>query len=72
MSTLAAGRGDVDRRATLASIPFFLVHVVAVAGVFVFGFSWQGLLLAVALYYLRMFAGDGRLPPLCRMCAAWW
>lgn len=54
MGTLALR--DPERRPTLASIPFFLTHVVAIAGVFVFGFSWRGMLLAVALYYLRMFA----------------
>lgn len=37
------------------SIPFWAVHVVALSGVLVLGFSWSGLLLAVALYYLRMF-----------------
>jgi len=37
------------------SIPFFAVHVAAVAGVIWLGWSWWGLLLAVGLYYLRMF-----------------
>jgi stearoyl-CoA desaturase (Delta-9 desaturase) len=37
------------------SIPFFAVHVAAIAGVALVGFSWSGVLLAVALYYVRMF-----------------
>ncbi len=40
---------------SLRSIPFFVVHVAAVAGVWVLGFSWKGLLLALVLYYVRMF-----------------
>lgn len=48
-----------DRTPTWSSIPFFLMHVIAVAGLFVIGFSWKGLLLAIALYYLRMFAVTG-------------
>jgi stearoyl-CoA desaturase (delta-9 desaturase) len=48
-----------DRTPTWSSIPFLMIHVVAIAGVFVVGFSWQGLLLAIALYYLRMFAVTG-------------
>ena len=35
--------------------PFILVHVVAVVGVVASGFSWKGLALAVALYFVRMF-----------------
>ncbi|MFI5197551.1 MAG: fatty acid desaturase [Thermoanaerobaculia bacterium] len=35
---------------------FFVVHVAAVAGVAVMGFSWKGVALCVASYYLRMFA----------------
>ncbi len=38
-----------------ASWPFVAVQLVAVAGVVVMGWSWSGLLLAVALYYVRMF-----------------
>src|SRR5580704_10845221 len=36
-------------------IPFFAVHVAAVIGVVALGWSWRGLALAVALYYVRMF-----------------
>jgi stearoyl-CoA desaturase (delta-9 desaturase) len=44
-----------EERYTVASVPFILVHVVAIAGVAILGFSWSGVLLAVALYYVRMF-----------------
>ncbi len=37
------------------SIPFVAVHILAVAGVVWMGWSWKGLALAVALYYVRMF-----------------
>jgi stearoyl-CoA desaturase (delta-9 desaturase) len=43
----------------LVSLPFYAVHVVAVVGVALVGFSWQGLALAVALYYVRMFGVTG-------------
>jgi stearoyl-CoA desaturase (delta-9 desaturase) len=45
------------------SLPFFAVHIGAVIGVVVLGWSWAGLGLAIALYYLRMFgitAGNHR------------
>ncbi len=35
---------------------FLLVHVAAVLGVVLLGFSWTGIALCVASYYLRMFA----------------
>src|SRR5688572_14752460 len=37
------------------SLPFWGVHVVAIVGVAVTGWSWAGFGLAIALYYLRMF-----------------
>jgi stearoyl-CoA desaturase (delta-9 desaturase) len=37
------------------SIPFWVVHVAALGGVVALGFSWWGLVMAVALYYARMF-----------------
>ncbi len=40
----------------IAAFGFALVHVAALAGVFVVGLSWKGVALAVASYYLRMFA----------------
>ncbi len=38
----------------LVSIPFFAVHVAAVLGVGLVGFSWQGVVVALVLYYVRM------------------
>jgi stearoyl-CoA desaturase (Delta-9 desaturase) len=43
----------------VASIPFFLVHVIAVVGVALLGWSWKGFALAIALYYIRMFGVTG-------------
>ncbi len=40
----------------VAASGFALVHVAAVVGVAVVGLSWKGVALAVASYYLRMFA----------------
>jgi stearoyl-CoA desaturase (delta-9 desaturase) len=37
------------------SWPFWSIHLIAVGGVIVSGWSWSGLLLAAALYYVRMF-----------------
>lgn len=39
----------------LGSIPFFALHVGAVAGVALLGWSWRGLAIAGALYVVRMF-----------------
>jgi stearoyl-CoA desaturase (delta-9 desaturase) len=39
----------------LQSLPFWGVHVVAIVGVALTGWSWAGFGLALALYYLRMF-----------------
>ncbi|MEM9492212.1 MAG: fatty acid desaturase, partial [Myxococcota bacterium] len=39
----------------LMNVPFWAVHIVAIAGVIVMGWSWSGFALAVALYYLRLF-----------------
>jgi stearoyl-CoA desaturase (Delta-9 desaturase) len=36
------------------TIPFWLVHAAAVAGVVLCGWSWTGLLVAVAAYFVRM------------------
>jgi stearoyl-CoA desaturase (Delta-9 desaturase) len=43
----------------LVSLPFYLVHVAAVVGVAMVGWSWKGVALAVALYYVRMFGVTG-------------
>ena len=39
----------------IAAGPFFGVHVAAVVGIVLLGWSWKGAALAVALYYVRMF-----------------
>jgi stearoyl-CoA desaturase (Delta-9 desaturase) len=54
MQTKPAHRLDFVR-----STPFFLVHALAVAGVFWLGWSWSGLALAVGLYVVRMFGVTG-------------
>jgi stearoyl-CoA desaturase (delta-9 desaturase) len=41
------------------SLPFYAVHVAAVVGVALVGFSWKGVALALALYYVRMFGVTG-------------
>jgi stearoyl-CoA desaturase (delta-9 desaturase) len=43
----------------IVSLPFYVVHVIAIVGVAVSGFSWKGLALAIALYYVRMFGVTG-------------
>lgn len=58
MSTALPAK-EPHRIAFLKAAPFFAVHVVAVAGVFWLGWSWKGALLAVALYYARMFLVTG-------------
>ncbi|HKY38826.1 MAG TPA: fatty acid desaturase [Polyangiaceae bacterium] len=49
----------VHRLDFVRSTPFFLVHLVAMAGVFWLGWSWTGLLLALGLYAVRMFGVTG-------------
>jgi stearoyl-CoA desaturase (delta-9 desaturase) len=39
----------------LSAAPFFGVHVAAIVGVYLVGFSWKGVALAMALYFVRMF-----------------
>jgi stearoyl-CoA desaturase (Delta-9 desaturase) len=43
----------------LVSVPFFGVHVAAVVGVALLGWSWKGFALAMALYFIRMFGVTG-------------
>ncbi|MEO6601907.1 MAG: acyl-CoA desaturase [Polyangiaceae bacterium] len=47
------------RIAWLKAGPFFAIQIIAVVGLFWFGWSWSGALLAVALYYVRMFGVTG-------------
>jgi len=58
----AFGAHELARRAApwlamarISSLPFWGVQVAAVAGVVWLGWSWAGLVLALGLYYLRMF-----------------
>jgi stearoyl-CoA desaturase (Delta-9 desaturase) len=47
---------EIDRRTDwVGSIPFIVVHLVAIGGIAVTGWSWSGALLALSLYYVRMF-----------------
>ena len=39
----------------LMNLPFWIVHVLAVLGIAVMGWSWSGFALAIGLYYLRLF-----------------
>jgi stearoyl-CoA desaturase (delta-9 desaturase) len=43
----------------IVSLPFYAVHVAAVVGVALVGWSWKGAALAIALYYVRMFGVTG-------------
>jgi stearoyl-CoA desaturase (delta-9 desaturase) len=52
---LASKAPAAHRVQWLAMLPFWGVQVVAVAGVMVWGFSWNGLGLALLLYFVRMF-----------------
>lgn len=52
---VAARRGWRKIYLNVATIPFWGLHIAAIAGVAWLGFSWTGLILAVALYFARMF-----------------
>ncbi len=52
---LGASRPKTGRVDWVAAGPFWAVHVLAVVGVCLLGFSWKGVALAVALYYIRIF-----------------
>jgi stearoyl-CoA desaturase (delta-9 desaturase) len=52
MESAATGERSID---LTRSIPFFAVHVAAVVGVALLGWSWVGLAWALALYAVRMF-----------------
>src|SRR5262245_39744505 len=57
MDELAAETAPAPRKQYhwLTSIPFFLIHLVALGGAIWVGFSWEMLLLAVFFYYVRIF-----------------
>jgi stearoyl-CoA desaturase (delta-9 desaturase) len=42
-----------------ASVPFFTIHIAALVGVILLGFSWSGLGLALLFYFIRMFGVSG-------------
>ncbi len=46
---------DEDQIDWLRTLPFILMHL-GCLGVFFFGFSWAGVILAIGLYLIRMFA----------------
>ena len=51
---------DVDHRVPwMKASPFVAIHLGAVAAVVYLGWSWKGALLALALYYVRMFGVTG-------------
>ncbi|MEI9940601.1 MAG: acyl-CoA desaturase [Pseudomonadota bacterium] len=58
MSTSEA-TSNARRIAWLKASPFFATQIAAVAGIFWFGWSWSGALLAITLYYVRMFGVTG-------------
>ena len=58
MSSALSGR-DQRRIAVFKASPFFAIQLAALAGLFWFGWSWKGALLALALYYVRMFGVTG-------------
>ena len=43
----------------IVTVPFWGVHIAAVVGPFLVGFSWKGVALAIAFYYIRMFGVTG-------------
>ena len=54
-----AAPAERTRTDWVRSLPFVAVHVAAVVGVVLLGWSWSGFGLAVGLYYLRMFGVTG-------------
>ncbi|HLK39281.1 MAG TPA: acyl-CoA desaturase [Polyangiaceae bacterium] len=57
---MARARLDPEHAVSwVRSLPFLFIHVAAVAGVALLGWSWKGLALAVALYLVRMFGVTG-------------
>lgn len=51
--------GWVRHYLNLQSVPFWATHIGAAVAIAIWGFSWAGLGLAVALYYVRMFFVTG-------------
>jgi len=61
MSSVAEASAQSWRRIyfNLLTIPFWGVHILAIVGIAITGFSWTGVLLALALYVPRMFFVTG-------------
>jgi stearoyl-CoA desaturase (delta-9 desaturase) len=57
--TAARRSGWVSDYLHLQALPFWGLHIAAVVGVWMVGFSWSGLALAIALYFARMFFVTG-------------
>jgi stearoyl-CoA desaturase (delta-9 desaturase) len=55
MSNASSVRDTDERSDPFTSLPFFAVHLAALAGVFMVGFKWWYPVIAVAIYYVRMF-----------------
>ncbi|MDB4965984.1 MAG: Fatty acid desaturase [Myxococcales bacterium] len=55
MPNASAARDVPDRFDPVTSLPFFAAHVAALVGVFLVGFKWWYPVVAIALYYVRMF-----------------
>ena len=55
MSSSQTSAAQLDRVRWLDTIPFWSVHVVAVAGLAWLGFSWTGVAICAASYVVRMF-----------------
>jgi stearoyl-CoA desaturase (Delta-9 desaturase) len=61
MNAVAAAQAKGWRRTYLnaLTIPFWGVHILAIVGIAILGFSWRGLALCIALYLPRMFFVTG-------------
>jgi stearoyl-CoA desaturase (delta-9 desaturase) len=55
MEQTAPAEREADRIDWFAAIPFFAVHIAAVVGVVMLGWSWKGAAFAAFFYYVRMF-----------------
>src|SRR6478752_2591100 len=58
-NTIPIRRGVLADYFNVRTWPFWAVHLGAVYALYLFGFSWSGLGLAVALYFVRMFFVTG-------------
>lgn len=52
---MSTGTADEREIRWMTSIPFFTIHILAIVGIAMLGWSWRGFALAMALYALRMF-----------------